>query len=170
MTTIDSKIAIVGAGVFGLSTSLHLKKNGYKDVTVYDYQPYDVNAYDPSKGCDGASADVNKVYRCSYGDETEYQDLAFSGRAIWLEWNKQISETPADQLPPGLTPDDQPFVPCGFLRISNEEKLSEYDQMCLDELEKAGLRHHQHVIVSFTCISRDLSLKLSSFDDAERYG
>ncbi|KAE8538352.1 hypothetical protein D1P53_004705 [Cryptococcus gattii VGV] len=146
MTTIDSKIAIIGAGVFGLSTSLHLKKNGYKDVTIYDYQPYDVNAYDPSKGCDGASADVNKIYRCSYGDETEYQDLAFSGRPIWLEWNKKISETPAEQLPLGLTPEDQPFAPCGFLRISNGEQLSEYDQMCLNELEKAGLRHHQHVI------------------------
>ncbi|WVQ84745.1 hypothetical protein IAT38_006902 [Cryptococcus sp. DSM 104549] len=146
MTTVDSKIAIIGAGVFGLSTALHLKQNGYKDVTVYDYQPYDQNAYNPSKGCDGASADVNKIYRCSYGEETEYQDLAFSGRPIWVEWNKQLAATPADELPEGLTPEDELFVPCGFLRLSDGEKLSDYDQRCLDELEKVGLRHHQHVI------------------------
>ena len=30
-------------------------------MTVFDYQPYDQNAYDPADGCDGASADVNKV-------------------------------------------------------------------------------------------------------------
>ena len=80
MTTPESKVAIVGAGVFGLSTALHLSKAGqsstlcirtqadrigYKDVTVFDFQPYDENAYDPSAGCDGASADVNKIYRCS---------------------------------------------------------------------------------------------------------
>jgi sarcosine oxidase/L-pipecolate oxidase len=32
---------------------------------VFDYQPYDKNAYNPSEGCDSASSDVNKIYRCS---------------------------------------------------------------------------------------------------------
>ena len=81
------------------------------------------------------------------GNEVEYQDLAFSGRPIWLEWNDTIASTPAEKLPHGLTPETKVFVPNGFLRLSNGPKLSEYDQMCLAELEKAGLRHHQHVIV-----------------------
>ncbi|ORY24761.1 FAD dependent oxidoreductase [Naematelia encephala] len=146
MTTPDKKIAIVGAGVFGLSTALHLARSGYKSVTVFDYQPYDVNAYNPSEGCDSASSDVNKIYRCSYGDETEYQDLAFSGRPIWKAWNEEIAATPADQLPKGLTPDTKLFLECGMLRVANGESLSAYDQECLDYLEKAGLRHHQHVL------------------------
>jgi sarcosine oxidase/L-pipecolate oxidase len=67
MISIDSKIAIVGAGVFGLSTALHLAKKGaknlrrtngteltkwlgYRNVTVFDYQPYDINEYNPNKG------------------------------------------------------------------------------------------------------------------------
>lgn len=91
---------------------------------------------------------MNKIYRCSYGNETEYQDLAFSGRPIWLEWNRMIASTLAEDLPKGLTPDTKLFVPCGLLRFSIESNLSEYDQECLDELEKAGLRHWQHVIVS----------------------
>ena len=81
MTTVDSRVAIVGAGVFGLSTALHLKRrgalsrralferivsclnrnSGYHDVTVFDYQPYNTNAYDPNDECDAASANVNKI-------------------------------------------------------------------------------------------------------------
>nr|XP_031858637.1 uncharacterized protein CI109_006017 [Kwoniella shandongensis]KAA5525709.1 hypothetical protein CI109_006017 [Kwoniella shandongensis] len=155
MTTTESKIAIVGAGVFGLSTALHLNKQGYKDVTVFDYQPYDQNAYNPSEGCDSASADVNKIYRCSYGDEIEYQDLALSGRPIWLEWNELLRSTPADQLPKGLTPEDDLFVPCGFLRISSGGDLSDYDKECLVQLEKAGLRKYQHVLASDAHISNE---------------
>lgn len=117
-------------------------------MTVYDYQPYDENVYSPAQGCDSASADVNKIYRCSYGSETEYQDLAFAGRPIWEEWNRTIASTPANDLPKGLTPDTDLFVPCGFLRLSNGEELSTYDKECLMYLEKAGLRHHQHVLVS----------------------
>ena len=83
----------------------------------------------------------------SSGNEVEYQDLAFSGRPIWLEWNDTIASTPAEKLPHGLIPETKVFVPNGFLRLSNGTKLSEYDQTCLAELEKAGLRHHQHVIV-----------------------
>lgn len=44
---------------------MHLKKQGYRDVTVFDYQPYHQNAYNPADGCDSASSDVNKIYRCS---------------------------------------------------------------------------------------------------------
>jgi sarcosine oxidase/L-pipecolate oxidase len=103
--------------------------------------------------CDSASSDLNKIYRCSYGSEVEYQDLAFSGRPIWLEWNKEIASTPAVELPEGLTPDTNLFEDCGLLRFSMEPKFSEYDKDCLDELEKAGLRHWNYVVVSIliTC-------------------
>ena len=65
MEDLSSKnVLIVGAGVAGLSTSLHLARAGVP-VTVLDYQPYNVNGYSPSKGCDAASADVNKIFRAS---------------------------------------------------------------------------------------------------------
>lgn len=92
-------------------------------------------------------ASQSPIFTHHSGTETEYQDLAFSGRPIWEEWNKQIRGTPAHLLPKGLTPSDEVFVPCGFLRMGNGPELSAYDKECLVELEKAGLRHHQHVLV-----------------------
>lgn len=63
----ESQIMIVGAGVFGLSTALWLARAGYKNITIFDRSPLDEGKYDPSKGCDGASADINKIFRTSYG-------------------------------------------------------------------------------------------------------
>jgi len=59
-----------------------------------------------------------------------------------------IASTPAGDLPKGLTPDSKLFVDCGLLRFSMEPELSEYEKDCLFELEKAGLRHWNHVAVS----------------------
>ena len=49
-------VNIVGAGIFGLSTAIHLAKRGYKAVTVFDRQPYEQTLYSYLDGCDGASA------------------------------------------------------------------------------------------------------------------
>lgn len=67
MTAPDSKIIIVGAGVFGLSTALWLARSGYRHITVFDRCDFDKSNYDPLNGCDGASADINKVFRMTYG-------------------------------------------------------------------------------------------------------
>ena len=56
----SSPILIVGAGVFGLSTALHLGQRGYTNVTVIDKQPYDQTLYSYDKGCDAASAGRNE--------------------------------------------------------------------------------------------------------------
>lgn len=68
MISSDSKIIIVGGGVFGLSTALWLARSGYKNITVFDRCAFDKNHYNPSQGCDGASADLNKVFRMAYGE------------------------------------------------------------------------------------------------------
>lgn len=71
MLTHDSTILIVGGGVFGLSTALHLARAGYRNITIFDRCAFDKNFYHPSKGCDGASADLNKVFRMAYADKIE---------------------------------------------------------------------------------------------------
>ena len=81
MLSQESKIIVVGGGVFGLSTSLWLARAGYKNITVFDRCPFDKNFYNPSDGCDGASADINKVFRMAYADKVEYAShrrLAFT--------------------------------------------------------------------------------------------
>jgi glycine/D-amino acid oxidase-like deaminating enzyme len=52
----DAPINIIGAGIFGLSTALHLARRGYRNVTVFDKQPYDATRYSYFEGCDAASA------------------------------------------------------------------------------------------------------------------
>lgn len=49
-------IVIVGAGIFGLSTAIHLAQSGYDNVTVFDKQPYHNTLYSYFRGCDAASA------------------------------------------------------------------------------------------------------------------
>lgn len=51
-------IVIIGAGAFGLSTSLHLALRGYKNVTVFDRHDYEASRYDYRAGADSASAGV----------------------------------------------------------------------------------------------------------------
>lgn len=59
MTTLPIKtdsIIIVGAGIFGLGTAIHLARRGYTDVTDFGKQPYEKTLYSYIKGCDAASA------------------------------------------------------------------------------------------------------------------
>ena len=71
MTTPESRVIIVGGGVFGLSTALWLARGGYKDVTIFDRCNFDTNYYNPADGCDGASADINKIFRATYGSQEQ---------------------------------------------------------------------------------------------------
>lgn len=56
ITDKTASIVIVGAGVFGLSTALHLAERGYRNVKLLDKQAYDLSHYSYEKGCDAASA------------------------------------------------------------------------------------------------------------------
>ncbi len=59
----ERPIIVVGAGIFGLSTALHLASSGYLDVTVFDRHSVDKSRYSYLKGCDGAS--VGKFSCCT---------------------------------------------------------------------------------------------------------
>lgn len=138
------KVLVVGAGVFGLSTALHLSKRGYA-VHLFDYQPYHSNGYAYSAGCDGASCDENKILRASYGNAKLYQDLALD-RAMpeWQRWNELLSKTPAGHLPPGVTPDVPLWNNCGYLRLSqNGLEQSEIETQASFPKE---IRHTQYRI------------------------
>lgn len=53
-----SPIIIVGAGIFGLSSAIHLAERGYTNVKILDKQAYHESQYSYDKGCDAASAGV----------------------------------------------------------------------------------------------------------------
>lgn len=93
----DSRIIIVGAGVFGLSNALHLAQNGYKNVTVFDRLDMDANAYTFLKGADTASGDINKIFRAQYAEKIHYQKLAFQAFEIWQRWNRELPLVPPEE-------------------------------------------------------------------------
>ncbi|KAF2471224.1 FAD dependent oxidoreductase [Lindgomyces ingoldianus] len=141
-----SPILIVGAGVFGLSTALYLHRSGYSNVTIFDRQPYFRNAYSTLDGADAASADINKVMRLSYGKELLYQKLAFEAIDIWNEWNQSIAKSKQEDLPRGIEQGDKIWNNCGFLRLSKDGKISQFEEDTLESLEREGLRDTQYVI------------------------
>ncbi|OAQ76701.1 sarcosine oxidase [Purpureocillium lilacinum] len=70
----NETILIVGAGIFGLSTALELKKRGYQHVTVIDrYLPPVV---------DGSSVDISRVIRIDYADPL-YAQMAREAHKGW---------------------------------------------------------------------------------------
>ncbi|KAI0343725.1 FAD dependent oxidoreductase [Trametopsis cervina] len=75
----DSKIVIVGAGVFGLSTAEHLLKRGYTSVTILDRS-------NVLPAPDAASCDINKIVRSSYSDPF-YTELARDAMELWKDRN-----------------------------------------------------------------------------------
>lgn len=73
-----TKILIIGAGTFGLSTALHLLRQGEKDVILVD--PYAV----PSPF--SAGNDVNKIIQTT-SDDDFYSNLALEALEMWREDN-----------------------------------------------------------------------------------
>lgn len=57
----SDRIVVIGAGAFGLSTSLHLALRGYKSVTVFDRHDYEASRYDYRSGADSASSGRSDV-------------------------------------------------------------------------------------------------------------
>ncbi|KAL6364493.1 hypothetical protein LRP88_01894 [Fusarium phalaenopsidis] len=138
MLSHDSEIIIVGGGVFGLSSALWLARGGYRNITIFDRCAFDKNGYDPSRGCDGASADINKVFRMAYAERTDYQDLAIEARDFWLSWNKAITEANVSDLPKGLTPEDKLFYICGSYFLAEGPELRDYYADSLKTMEKTA--------------------------------
>ncbi|KAL7421622.1 hypothetical protein Q5752_003391 [Cryptotrichosporon argae] len=138
MSDPSQSILIVGAGVFGLSTALHLARRGYTDVTVLDRQPYDKNHYDPDDGCDGASADINKVFRTTYGDRKIYQDLALRALAVWREWTAAVRAAADAELPPGLNHTDRLLDECGFMRVGGGRALTAFHEKSLELIHEGA--------------------------------
>lgn len=134
-------INIVGAGVFGLSTALHLTRRGYENVTVFDKQQYDQTEYSYFKGCDAASADINKIIRSAYGSQTEYQQLSTEAIASWKQWNSDL-ESGID-LPKGMSSTDRVFLQCGSLSLTDGDMLPDFEKATVKNMEAAGHRDTQ---------------------------
>lgn len=122
----DSKIILVGSGVFGLSNALHLASNGYKNVTVFDRLDLEAQRFTLLNGSDTASADINKVFRAQYAEKKHYQDLAFQAFEVWQKWNSDIQLLPEEEK--NKFTDLKLLDLCGYMKLDDidgwEEKKS----------------------------------------------
>ncbi|OAA38967.1 FAD dependent oxidoreductase [Beauveria brongniartii RCEF 3172] len=119
-------IIIVGAGIFGLSTALHLASSGYSDVTVFDRHPVDKTRYSYFEGCDGASADASKIIRSAYGGQKEYTDLSSEAIILWNKWNEEIKTIEENDL--GLSQKDLIWKNNGVLMCTDQKILSDFEK------------------------------------------
>ncbi|KAF6832640.1 putative FAD dependent oxidoreductase [Colletotrichum plurivorum] len=133
-------IAIVGAGIFGLSLAVALSKRGHR-VDVFDRHRYDETGYSPDAphSTQAASVDHNKIFRASYGANIHYQRLALESRKAWEAINsaRLREENPADR--------SELFSPCGMLRVQPGPDLDDLERETLDNFTRDGLRETQFV-------------------------
>ncbi|EXJ84095.1 hypothetical protein A1O3_04762 [Capronia epimyces CBS 606.96] len=131
----DAAINIVGAGVFGLSTAIHLAQRGYRNITLFDKQPYEQSRYSYFKGCDAASADTNKIFRSAYGAQTEYQDLSIEATTAWKQWNAEIA---AGNVPAGMSRTDAVFLNHGHLSLTDQPTLPPFEAATVRNMNAAA--------------------------------
>ncbi|KAI1140083.1 nucleotide-binding domain-containing protein [Hypoxylon sp. FL0543] len=135
----DTKtVAIVGAGVFGLSLAVALRSRNC-EVTVFDQHRYDETGYQPGHDevVQAASVDHNKIFRASYGTKLHYQRLAMESRRAWISMNKEREHSDVGQ--------GDLFVNCGMLRVQPSDQLGALEKETLANMEREGLRDTQFV-------------------------
>ncbi|KAF2010109.1 FAD dependent oxidoreductase [Aaosphaeria arxii CBS 175.79] len=137
-------IIIVGAGIFGLSTAIHLAERGYTNVTLLDKNPYESTLYSYLNGCDAASADINKIIRSAYGTQTIYQNLSLHAVEAWDAWNQELRDGGA-AVPPGMSSEDVLWINNGDLSVTDADVLPEFESSSIKNMEKAGYADTQLV-------------------------
>src|SRR5947209_6240744 len=76
-------VVVVGAGVYGLTAALELRRRGYA-VTLLDPGPLPHPL--------AASTDISKLVRMDYGSDADYLVAMEEALARWRQWNTQWPE------------------------------------------------------------------------------
>ncbi|KZL86839.1 fad dependent oxidoreductase [Colletotrichum incanum] len=136
----SKSVAIVGAGIFGLSLAVALRKRQYR-VTVFDRYRYDETNYAPDLdgNIQAASVDHNKIFRASYGTKLHYQRLAMESRAAWEKINEKRYQEEDQNDQSNL------FNGCGMLRVQPTADLDSLERETLGNFERDCLRYTQFV-------------------------
>lgn len=83
MSTASPSVIIVGAGIFGVTAALELRRRGY---AVWLFDP------GPLPHPNAASTDISKVIRMDYGADELYMAMMEEAFEGWDEWNRTWPE------------------------------------------------------------------------------
>lgn len=126
-------VNIVGAGVFGLSSALHLALDGFQ-VTLFDRNDLRATQYS-SVINDGASCDMNKIVRTAYGGDTLIQSWANESLREWQKWDEERRKAGSQEPLLDL---------CGYARLDNAPQHRSYEAGHLAYCDANGTRHTQY--------------------------
>lgn len=142
----ETPIIIVGSGVFGLSSALHLTEAGYSNISVFDRLDLLKLRYSFENGADTASADINKVFRASYAEKDYYHRLALRAETHFRKWDTEVRQLDPQSEQAAVFHDLKIFSHSGMVSLDDTDQLSVDQQNSLKDFEKSGLRHTQYVI------------------------
>ncbi len=155
--TKESKIIIVGAGVFGLSTAYNLVNDGYKNIEIFDKDDLEKSKYNPLHHTDSASADINKFYRIYNDGNNKYGKLSAKALQTWLKWADDLRNLSDQDKAKFWDTDYELIRHTTGLRIGDQEEVSSVEKLNIAGLKELGLDGTQFDISS---PERRLSAKL----------
>ncbi len=155
--TKDSKIIIVGAGVFGLSTAYHLVKDGYKNIEIFDKNDLEKSRYNPLHHTDSASADINKFYRIYNDGSNKYGKLSAKALQTWLKWSNDLRNLSDGDKAKLWDTDYELIRHTTGLRIGDQNEVGPVEKLNISGLKELGLDGTQFDVSS---PERRLSAKL----------
>ncbi|KAF6814069.1 sarcosine oxidase [Colletotrichum sojae] len=151
----DDSIIIVGAGIFGLSTAIHLAQRGTLEpcfstnnhtrelftltltVAMLRLPVCRASFPHPQFFLLTLRTDINKIIRSAYGSQTICQDLSFEAIDEWNAWTEELRRGGA-AVPPGMKSTDALWVNNGDISCTDADVLPEFESSTIENMEKAG--------------------------------
>ncbi len=110
---------VVGAGIAGVMTALHLLRKGASVTLIDRWEPGHSRA---------SSTDYNRVYRCIHGADEFYTRWARDARLRWLELQEEIGW--------------RLYYECGALILATERHCH-WEDATIETFEKLGVPFHK---------------------------
>lgn len=102
------------------------------------------------------SADINKIVRMDYANDTLYMHLTIEAIGLWKQWNQERAELNQDPV----------YHETGVLLFSGKDNFSDFEKNCMKTIRESG---YGHFIEEFTS-PEQITRKFPQFESAVKNG